>query len=77
MQLIRLACTVLITLLVAAEYWRERHRLATLERLTGSAARAYLEASQRRDDRLMLAVTVAFVLLGGAAATYLWIDARA
>jgi hypothetical protein len=59
---------VLVTALAAAgQVWQERRRFKVLERLPGREARDHYEATRARDERLMVAVTVALALAAGAA----------
>jgi len=67
MRLLNVALIILTGLATVAGYLQEKKRLATIRALPAARARDLYDATQRRRERVMIAVTV-MLALGAAAA---------
>ena len=65
MRLLRLVLVAVAFAVEAAAYLRERRRLAEVSRLSGAAGRDYLERTQERSTRFMVALTAVLALGAG------------
>jgi hypothetical protein len=73
MQLVRLIMVITATVVVAARYLQETHRLSVIKRLPGREARAYYERTRERSERFLTVLTVVMAVLAIAAALYTFV----